>query len=182
MNEFVILVDEHNYETGVMAKLEAHVSGVLHRAFSVFIFNSRGEVLLQQRAAGKYHSANLWSNTCCSHPRPFEPVDYAAFRRLYEEMGLICQLEEKFSFIYKADLGNGLWEHEFDHVFVGYTDALPLPLSSEVADFKWVTYDWLVNDVRQNPDNYTVWFKICLEQHGEKIFKTLANQGKISLN
>lgn len=122
--EYVVLVDEQDKETGTMEKLQAHLNGRLHRAVSVFLFNSKGELLLQQRASGKYHSANLWTNTCCSHPRPGESAYDAANRRLYEEMGLACELSEVFSFIYKAHLGNNLTEHEFDHVFVGTNDNI----------------------------------------------------------
>lgn len=170
MNEMVVLVDELNNETGVMDKLGAHLSGRLHRAVSVFIFNSRGEMLLQQRAAGKYHSAGLWSNTCCSHPRPGEPIEEAAHRRLFEEMGLKCGLQEIFTFIYKADLENNLTEFEFDHVFSGICDDVPQPDPEEVAAWKYVPVADVEKDVAANPDHYSAWFKICLTEQKEELF------------
>lgn len=126
MEDFVILVDNNDREIGLMEKMQAHREAVLHRAFSIFIFNSRGEILLQQRAYTKYHTPGLWTNTCCSHPRKGETVADAASRRLFEEMGMICPLEEKFSFIYKADVSQGLIEHEFDHVLIGHSDEKPV--------------------------------------------------------
>ncbi len=161
--EYVVLVDEQDNETGVMEKLQAHLDGRLHRAISVFIYNSKGEFLIHQRAAGKYHSANLWTNTCCSHPRPGETVHDAAVRRLYEEMGLKCELKEVFSFVYEAHLENGLVEHEFDHVFTGISDMIPTPDITEVSGWKYISADALISDIKANPDKYTEWFKICFE-------------------
>jgi isopentenyl-diphosphate Delta-isomerase len=169
--EQVILVDEQDNETGVMEKLRAHVEGRLHRAISVFVFNTKGELLLQQRASGKYHSANLWTNTCCSHPRPGEAVQDAAIRRLYEEMGLTCALKEAFSFVYKAKLENNLTEYEFDHVFKGITDELPAPDDTEVASWKYIDRDVLIEDIERQPGKYTEWFKICLSDRQEELFK-----------
>ena len=168
--ESVILVDEQDNETGVMEKLQAHVEGKLHRAISVFIFNSKKELLLQQRAEGKYHSANLWTNTCCSHPRPGENVYDAAMRRLKEEMGLVCGLKEAFSFVYKAHLDNELTEYEFDYVFTGVTDAVPVPDTGEIADWKYMSIEALETDIKANPGNYTEWFKICMEDWRKELF------------
>lgn len=162
MVQHVITVDTLDRETGVMEKLEAHEQGVLHRAFSVFIFNSKKQVLLQQRARDKYHGGGLWTNTCCSHPVPGESVENGADRRLMEEMGMTCLLQRKFSFIYKARVENGLTEHELDHIFVGYTEEDPVPDATEVQDWKWTDIAWLQEDIKQNPGNYTVWFKLVL--------------------
>ena len=168
--EFVVLVDREDKETGTMEKQAAHLKGALHRAISVFIFNSKGELLLQQRAAGKYHSANLWTNTCCSHPRPGEEVHGAAVRRLYEEMGMKCDLKKQFSFIYEAPLDNNITEHEFDHVFTGITDELPTPDPLEVAAWKYISTDELATDIKAHPERYTAWFKICIERWSNELF------------
>ncbi len=162
--ENVILVDKNDDPVGLMEKMEAHEKAVLHRAFSVFIFNSEGELLLQQRAQHKYHSPGLWTNTVCSHPCEGEKTDAAAHRRIVEEMGFDCSFEEAFSFIYRADVGQGLIEHEFDHVFIGSSDTAPLINSDEVASWKYVELQWLEKDVMINPINYTEWFKIALTQ------------------
>ena len=142
--EYVILVDENDRETGLMEKQEAHEKGLLHRAFSIFIFNHKNELLLQQRALHKYHSAGLWTNTCCSHPRAGESIEQAAHRRLQEEMGFDCELYKKTSFIYKAEFENGLTEHEFDHILVGHYDQAIHINPQEVAAYKWVdmTIQW----------------------------------------
>jgi len=144
--------------------MEAHEKGTLHRAFSVFIFNSEGKMLLQKRADEKYHSPGLWTNTVCSHPRANEKTDDAAHRRIVEEMGFDCEFEEAFSFVYKADVGQGLTEHEFDHVFIGESDTLPVPNPEEVGDFKYVELGRVVQDIKEHPDNYTVWFMIALKE------------------
>ena len=156
----VVLVDQHDNELGIMEKLEAHQKGVLHRAVSVLIFNSKGEWLLQQRAARKYHSPLLWTNTCCSHPLPDEPADQAAHRRLREEMGMDVQLDFLFSFKYHAPLDNGLIEHELDHVFVGRSDDKPFLNTEETTDYRYVTTEALKTDMLRNADRYTEWFKI----------------------
>lgn len=169
MQELVILVDKFDNPIGTMEKLEAHQKGLLHRAFSVFIFNSKHELLLQKRALNKYHSAGLWTNTCCSHPRVNEDNLAAANRRLLEEMGLSCQLAYAFNFLYKSKLEEGLIEHEFDHVFVGYSDEIPKINLSEVADYQYITIENLKEDIKLNPLNYTTWFKICLNQVIEQI-------------
>jgi isopentenyl-diphosphate Delta-isomerase len=158
MQEQVILVDAQDREIGTADKLQAHVDGLLHRAFSVFIINVRGELLLQQRNPDKYHSGGLWSNTCCSHPRPGEAIARAAARRLQEEMGLEGALEPAFSCTYKVRLGD-LWEHEYLHVFVGYSDQDPLPDPNEVSGWRWAAPDALAADVENRPECYTYWFR-----------------------
>jgi len=160
--EFVILVDEQDCELGIMEKMEAHKHGVLHRALSVLVFNSKGKLLLQKRAETKYHSGGLWTNTCCSHPRPNESISDAASRRLREEMGIEIKLNHAGSFIYKAKLDQGLTEHELDHVFTGVFDAKPNINRHEVADWKYVSVHSLMKDIAANPTQYTEWFKIIL--------------------
>ena len=164
MEEQVILVNEKDEPIGLMGKMEAHEKGLLHRAFSVFVFNSKQEVLLQQRAACKYHSPNLWTNTCCSHPRAGETNQQAGERRLQEEMGLQVPLQEVFSFIYKAPFDNGLTEHEYDHVLVGYSDAQPQINPEEVTSWKWLSLEAIKEDILQAPEQYTAWFKIIFEE------------------
>ena len=165
MKEYVILVDEKDNETGLEEKMKAHEGGKLHRAFSIFIFNPEGKMLLQKRAESKYHCGGLWTNACCSHPRKGETVMEAAHRRLKEEMGFDCELKEAFSFVYKAKFGNGLTEHEYDHVFTGvYGGPEPIPDKNEVDDFKWIGMIELEKDVSANPDKYTPWFKIALKR------------------
>ena len=161
--EKVILVDKNDNQVGLMPKIEAHEKGVLHRAFSIFIFNSKYELLLQKRASSKYHSGGLWTNTCCSHPREGEDILDAANRRLDEEMGITTSLRKVYDFIYKAELDNQLTEHEFDHVFYGVFDNDPILNKDEAEDFKWVDMETLNNDIIKNEDNYTVWFKIAFE-------------------
>ena len=168
--EYVILVDENDNELGLMEKMEAHEKGVLHRAFSVFVFNGKGEVMLQQRAFEKYHSGGLWTNTCCSHPRKGETVLEAAHRRMEEEMGFDCELEEQFHFIYNRKLDKGLTEHELDHVVFGKFDGAPSLNPEEVADYKWVNMQELKTDISENPNQYTEWFKICFDEVFERSF------------
>ncbi len=160
----MILVDRDDQETGTMEKMEAHLQGRLHRAFSVFIFNKKGELLLQQRAAGKYHSGGKWTNTCCSHPRPGETNIDAAHRRLQEEMGMAAELNFAFSFIYRAVIQDDIIENEFDHVFFGITDELPVPNSDEVSAFKCITMPQLAAELKNNPGNYTTWLAICFDE------------------
>jgi len=162
--EKVVLVDHSDNYVGTMGKLEAHKKGLLHRAFSLFIFNHRGELLLQQRAKHKYHSGGLWTNTCCSHPRPNESPEEAAHRRLYEEMGFDCPLEFSFSFIYESELDNQLIEHEFDHVFIGRYDDKPDINPDEVMNWKYVDLKSINNDLMLHPHYYTVWFRIALQK------------------
>lgn len=156
----VILVDKNDQELGTMPKLLAHQQGQLHRAISVFIFDLDGNWILQQRAGGKYHSSNLWSNTACSHPLPGETTIDAANRRLVEEMGIDCRLEKAFSFIYRAELDNDLIEHELDHVYVGFTSQIPHPNPDEVSAWRVIDFTLLDGDVKENPENYTEWFKL----------------------
>jgi len=162
--EYVVLVNKNNQPLGTMEKLEAHERGELHRAFSVFIFNSEGQMMLQKRADGKYHSPGLWTNTVCSHPRTGEDFASAAHRRLMEEMGFDCELEPAFTFIYKAHVGDGLIEHEFDQVFIGTCDKEPQINPEEVGDWKYVWPGELYADIERFPDEYTVWFKIAIKQ------------------
>ena len=162
--EQVILVDEQDNEVGVMEKIEAHKKALLHRAFSIFVFNDAGQMMLQRRALSKYHSPGLWTNTCCSHPRPGEKLGKASSRRLEEEMGFSCEMQEVFSFIYKASFDHGLTEHELDHVFMGTYNKEPEINPEEVAEWKWISVKELLADIKDNPDNYTVWFKIALRK------------------
>ncbi len=164
MQEYVVLVNVEGKEVGTSDKLRAHQDGVLHRAFSVFLVNSKGKMLLQQRTWSKYHSAGLWSNTCCSHPRPEESLAEAVQRRLREEMGIACATHEVFQFTYQTDLENGLSEHEYDHVFLGMYEGSPLPNEQEVADWKWMEFSRLQEDLKQHPQNYTYWFRLCLDR------------------
>lgn len=162
--EEVILVDENDNEVGTEEKIKAHEDAKLHRAFSIFIFNSNGEMILQRRALKKYHCGGLWTNTCCSHPRKGETLEQAAHRRLKEEMGFDTELERVFSFIYNAPFENGLTEHELDHVFIGTYNDQPNINKEEVEEWKTITVEDLKKDVEQNPQNYTPWFKIALER------------------
>ena len=162
--EKVILVDKEDFQLGLMPKMEAHRKGVLHRAFSIFIFNKSNSLLLQKRSKLKYHSPGLWTNTCCSHQRDGESTIEAARRRLNEEMGFNVDIKEIFSFIYKANLKNDLIEHEFDHVLVGHTDLNPKINIKEVEDWKWVDMSYLEQDLDRNPNIYTEWFKIIFKR------------------
>lgn len=165
----VILVDENDNEIGRMEKLDAHKSGVLHRAFSVLIFNDQQELLLQQRAFGKYHSEGLWTNTCCSHPGPGETILAAAHRRMKEEMGFDCSMEEVFHFIYRAELDNDLIEYELDHVVIGFSTKEPTLNTDEAIAFKWMNLVEIRQDMKNNPQQYTHWFKIILHDHFDQI-------------
>ena len=167
--EYVILVDKQDNPIGVMEKMEAHEKGLLHRAFSVFVFNKKGEMLLQQRAISKYHSGGLWTNTCCSHPRKGEKTIDAAHRRLKEEMGFDCEIEKAFDFIYESKLDNNLTEHELDHVFIGTYEDKIIPNPEEVENYKYVTIPWLLDDLKKHPTQYTEWFKICLQEVLERV-------------
>jgi len=169
MEELVVLVDKNDNQIGLMPKMEAHEKAVLHRAFSVFTFNNKGELLLQQRAAHKYHSPLLWTNTCCSHQREGETNIEAGKRRLQEEMGFTTELKEVFSFIYKAPFENGLTEHELDHVMVGDFDGEPNINKEEVESYKWMLLEDVKNDIENNPDIYTEWFKIIFKESYKKL-------------
>ena len=158
--ELVVLVNEQDVEIGLMEKMEAHQKALLHRAFSVFIFNSKGELLLQQRAFSKYHSGGLWTNTCCSHPRPNETVLDAANRRLMEEMGFITPLEKVIDFIYKAEFSNGLTEHEFDHVFIGHYEGTIVPAPHEVHAHEYRTMESIQSSLDAKEGLFTAWFEI----------------------
>ncbi|MEO1485585.1 MAG: isopentenyl-diphosphate Delta-isomerase [Bacteroidota bacterium] len=162
--EMVILVDQNNEPVGLMPKMEAHEKAVLHRAFSVFIQNKEGQIMLQQRAASKYHSPLLWTNTCCSHQRDGETNIEAGKRRLQEEMGFEVELKELFSFIYKAPFDNGLTEHEYDHVMLGFYDGVPEINPEEVESWKWMYPYEIKEDMTEHPENYTAWFKIIFER------------------
>lgn len=164
LEENVILVNQNDEQIGLMPKLEAHEKAVLHRAFSVFVLNSKNEIMLQQRAHQKYHSPLLWTNTCCSHQREGETNIQAGSRRLFEEMGFKTELKELFHFIYKAPFDNGLTEHELDHVMIGYYDDAPEINLEEVEDWKWMKIEDVKEDMEVHPELYTVWFKIIFDE------------------
>ncbi|MBW6441249.1 isopentenyl-diphosphate Delta-isomerase [Patescibacteria group bacterium] len=165
----IILVDESNKEIGYGEKLQVHQEGKLHRAFSILVFNVNGEIMLQKRAKSKYHSGGLWTNTCCSHPRVGEKTELAIHRRLKEEMGFDCNLKEVFSFIYKTQLDHSLFEHEFDHVFIGRFDNEPKINPEEADIWQWIKFSDLKKDIQENPDNYTVWFQIMMKKNCDLI-------------
>ncbi len=159
----IIIVDEDDNQIGTGEKLAVHQKGLLHRAFSIFVFNKKGELMLQRRALSKYHSPGLWSNTCCSHPAPGEDTLAAAHRRLKEEMGFDCELREKFSFIYKTKLGD-LTEHEFDHVLFGQFDGEPVINKDEVEDWEWMRLEYLKEELHNKPELYSYWLKVVLDK------------------
>ncbi|MEJ6675873.1 MAG: isopentenyl-diphosphate Delta-isomerase [Polaribacter sp.] len=169
MQEHVILVDINDQKIGLMEKIEAHEKALLHRAFSVFIFNEKGELMLQQRAASKYHSPLLWTNTCCSHQRDGESNVNAGRRRLQEEMGFVTDVKEVFSFIYKAPFDNGLTEHEFDHVMIGRYNKEPNINKKEAENYKWMALENVKTDIKENPTIYTEWFKIIFDKSYKKL-------------
>ena len=169
MEELVVLVDENDKKIGLMPKMEAHEKAVLHRAFSVFIFNKDGDLMLQQRAGHKYHSPLLWTNTCCSHQRDGETNLEAGKRRLFEEMGFNADLKEVFSFVYKAPFDNGLTEHELDHVMVGYYENEPKINKDEVEAYRWMALEDVRTDIEKNPHIYTAWFKIIFNESYQKL-------------
>ena len=157
----LILVDNNDVPTGSMEKMEVHQKALLHRAFSIFIFNSKGDMLLHQRAANKYHSGGLWTNACCSHPRKGQLTIEAAEIRLQQEMGFTVPLKKAFAFTYKAALDNGLTEHEYDHVFIGTYDGDIQPDEDEVKDFCFVSMEEIKKNIQSHPQKYTAWFKIA---------------------
>ena len=161
--EKVVLVDKNDNQIGLMSKMEAHQKGTLHRAFSIFLFNSENQILLQKRSSNKYHSGGLWTNTCCSHPRDEESVIDAGNRRLFEEMGIKTELKEAFNFTYKAELENGLIEHEYDHVLIGEFNGTPILNKDEAEDWKWISMEDVRKDIAENETDYTVWFVIAFE-------------------
>lgn len=164
LEEQVILVDISDRQVGIAEKLQAHREGSLHRAFSIFVLNSQNQLLLQKRAKHKYHSGGLWTNTCCSHPRPNEMTLDAAHRRLQEEMGFDCELQELFSFVYRAQLDHELTEYEFDHVLLGYCDHEPVLNPEEAEDWKWIDLKVLQADIQKNPQSYTYWLRDCCDR------------------
>lgn len=166
MEEYVTLVNAHDRVVGRAEKMQAHREAMLHRACSVVLFNGRGDILLQQRSPAKYHSGGLWSNTCCTHPRPDERPADAAARRLAEEMGIRCELTPAFTFVYRAELDGGLTEHEYDHVFAGWAEEQPRPNVREVSAWKWVPIDDVTRDLERRPESYTYWFPLLFERLG----------------
>ncbi len=160
-SSYVILVNEQDKPVGTMEKMEAHEKGLLHRAFSIFIFNKQGEMLLQQRSEEKYHSPALWTNACCSHPSPDESTDDAAARRLKEEMGFVTSLTKIFDFTYQASFSNGLTEHEFDHVYIGEFNGSVIPHEDEVMDHRFFSIAEIKSSMEKNPDQFTAWFLIA---------------------
>lgn len=164
MEDLLILVDENDNEVGVSDKLSVHQQGLLHRAFSLFVFNSDGELLLQKRATKKYHSGGLWSNTCCSHPRKGETLSHAISRRLQEEMGMNCKAEFKFCFIYKTKFENGLTEYEYDHVYFANSNDIPTPNETEVQNWKYISLEKLQYEIKSQPENFSEWLKVCLPE------------------
>ena len=167
--EAVILVDESDRPVGIMEKMEAHRRALLHRAFSVFIFNSMGEMLLQQRAKEKYHSAGLWTNACCSHPRPGEDTREAAIRRLREELGFSTELEKLFEFTYRSAFDNGLTEYEFDHVFIGKYDREITPNGAEVSDYRFLSFPAIETEMEVAPERFTSWFRLAFPRVKNKM-------------
>lgn len=166
----VILVDVNDQPIGIMGKQQAHIEGVLHRAFSVLLFNERGQILLQKRASSKYHSPGLWTNTCCSHPAPDETLDHAVQRRLWEELNLKAKTENIGSFVYRVVFADGMIEHEFDHVYVGfYNESLPPFNLEEVDELKWVNWTDLAQQMESNPADYTFWFKEIIKHFTSKL-------------
>jgi isopentenyl-diphosphate delta-isomerase len=176
MSEIIIAVDENGCLTGPVEKIQAHITGCLHRAFSIFIFNKEGQLLLQQRADEKYHSGGKWTNTCCSHPRMGEETNNAAHRRLQEEMGFDCEITEKFSFRYCETLDNSLIENEFDHVFFGVSDMTPTVNPLEVRDYKYIDMLSLAQELKERPERYTVWLRICFDRVMEHFIKEMKHE------
>jgi isopentenyl-diphosphate Delta-isomerase len=172
--DFLILVDKKDKEIGVEEKLAAHKKGLLHRAFSIFIFNSKKEVLLQKRSAMKYHSPSVWTNTCCSHPRPGESLKESVHRRLQEEMGFnVCSLKKTCEFVYKKVFENGLTEYEYDHVFCGTFDGIPKINKKEVEDYKWMNIEDLTIDIKTDPQRYSYWLSCVVKNNLEDILKDI---------
>lgn len=178
MIEEVILVDANDHAIGTMEKMEAHEKGLLHRAFSILLINEKGEMLLQQRALEKYHSPGLWTNACCSHPRPNESNLDAAYRRLQEELGMSVDLKEIFHFTYRAEFDHGLIEHEIDHVFLGLTNENPKINLTEVLSYKWINLYELQQDMIAHPDKYTAWFNLLMVDYYSSIENALKHESK----
>lgn len=169
MTKEVILVDEKDKAVGAMEKLRAHQEGLLHRAFSIFVFNSQSHLLMHKRAKEKYHSGGLWTNTCCSHPAPGEEITDGAKKRLKEEMGMECEMRKSFEFVYRAEVSENLIEHEFDHVFIGNSDDTPVADPNEVSEWKWMSSDEINASIASHPENYTAWFHIAWPLVEQKI-------------
>ncbi len=169
IEDLIVLVNEKDEHIGSIGKLEAHQKGLLHRAFSILVWNDKDEILIHQRAFGKYHSEGLWTNTCCSHPKVGETIIEAAHRRLQEEMGFDCELEKKFHFIYQVELENQLIENELDHVLIGKFNQNPTPNPEEVKDFKWISLPELKNEIAEKPEQFTFWFKEIILNFEDKI-------------
>jgi isopentenyl-diphosphate delta-isomerase len=177
MKEQVVLVDKAGNEIGCADKISVHVNGTMHRAFSIFVFSSQGKLLIQQRNRSKYHTPGLWSNTCCSHPRPGEALAQAVQRRLAEEMGFVCDLAEIFSCSYELQLDNKMIEHELNHVFIGYYDGDPVPDPAEVEDWRWQTLQNLGGEVSRSPGSFTPWFKLIMQDYDSFLCKALRRGG-----
>jgi len=173
MKERVVLVDKAGHEIGSEDKMSVHVTGALHRAFSIFVFSSQGKLLIQQRNGSKYHTPGLWSNTCCSHPRPGEALAGAVQRRLAEEMGFICELSELFTCRYELRLDNNMIEHELNHVFIGFYDGYPLPDPAEVEDWRWQALQDLCGEMNRSSAAFTPWFKLIIRDYGSFFYKAL---------
>ncbi len=169
IEEMIIMVDENDRELGPIEKMEAHHKGILHRAFSILVFNSNKQLLLQRRSLSKYHTPGLWTNTCCSHPRFGEDLEHAVHRRLQEEMGFQCELKELFEFLYKTTFEMNLHEHEFDHVFVGFYDGEVVVNPEEVSEYQWVDINTIKLDIERYPEKYTYWFKYLFALSEDKI-------------
>jgi isopentenyl-diphosphate delta-isomerase len=169
VEDLIVLVNEKDEHIGSIGKLEAHQKGLLHRAFSIIVWNDQHEILIQQRAFGKYHSEGLWTNTCCSHPKIGETILEAAHRRLQEEMGFDCELHQKFHFIYQAELENQLIENELDHVLIGKFNQNPIPNLEEVKDYRWISLEKLKNEIVEKPAQFTFWFKEIINNFEDKI-------------
>ena len=176
MDEFLILVDRHGRKKGIAEKLQAHQQGLLHRAFSIFIFDRDGRLLLQQRALGKYHSQGLWSNTCCGHPRPGERTAAAAKRRLLEEMGITCQLRKVFTLLYREPVSNQLIEYEYGHIYVGVSDCDPVANPEEANDWQWQPLPELTARIAAAPETFTIWFRRLLDTCGPAGLNTWKDQ------
>ncbi len=169
IEDLIVLVNEKDENIGSIGKLEAHQKGLLHRAFSIIVWNDQNEILIHQRAFGKYHSEGLWTNTCCSHPKVGETLLEAGHRRLQEEMGFDCVLQQRFHFIYQVELENQLIEHELDHVLIGKFNENPTPNPEEVKDFRWITLPELKKEIAENPAAFTFWFKEIIHNFEDKI-------------
>jgi isopentenyl-diphosphate delta-isomerase len=160
----IVLVDESDKETGTELKSSVHKSGLLHRAFSILIFNNKNNLLIQKRASKKYHSGGMWTNSCCSHQKEGESLIESAHKRLFEELGFNTELNEIFTLRYNTHFSNGLTENELDHVYIGYYDGRVIPNKNEIKDYKWTPVDILLDNINNNPNNYTYWFKLILKK------------------